>query len=216
MVVSVLLGRFRIAGRMEIKRGWELGHSSFEKLLQKLSPNRDLAAAEYERLRFRLAKFFQWRGCGEPEVFADRTLDRLARRIEAGEQINPVYSYCCGIGRMLLLEAHRERERQEGAQNQWASDQSANSDPQEAIPFDALLKCLQRLPLETQNLVLDYYQGDKQSLIDKRKALADRLGIPINALRLRVNRVRIQLENCVKESHRDMNLQVRTYKGKKG
>ncbi len=100
---------------MEIKRGWELGQSSFEGLLQKLSPNRDLAAAEYERLRFRLSKFFQWHGCGEPEEFADRTLDRLARRLEAGEQIEPVYSYCCGIGRMLLLEAHRERERHDGS-----------------------------------------------------------------------------------------------------
>ena len=63
--------------------------------------------------------------------FADRTLDRLARRLEAGEQIEPVYSYCCGIGRMLLLEAHRERERHTGALNQWASSQSAPSDPEE-------------------------------------------------------------------------------------
>ena len=64
--------------------------------------------------------------------------------------------------------------------------------------------------------MLDYYQGDKQSLIDRRKALADRLGIPINALRLRVNRIRIQLENCVKESQRDMDRLDRPYKGKKG
>jgi DNA-directed RNA polymerase specialized sigma24 family protein len=201
---------------MEIKRGWELGQSSFEGLLQKLSPNRDLAAAEYERLRFRLAKFFQFRGCGEPDLFADRTLDRLARRLEAGEQIDPIYSYCCGIGRMLLLEAHRERERQEGALNQWANSQPASSDSQEAIPLDALLKCLQKLPIETQNLVLDYYQGDKQFLIDRRKALADRLGIPINALRLRVNRIRTQLETCVKESQGDMDRLNRPYKGKKG
>ena len=201
---------------MEIKRGWELGQSSFEGLLQKLSPNRELAAAEYERLRFRLAKFFQWRGCGEPEAFADRTLDRLARRLEAGEQIDPIYSYCCGIGRMLLLEAHRERERHESAIQQWASEQASSPDGAEAIPLKALMKCLAKLPLETQNMVLDYYQGEKQTLIDRRKELADRLGIPINALRLRVNRLRIQLENCVKESHRDMDRQNRAYKGKKG
>jgi DNA-directed RNA polymerase specialized sigma24 family protein len=117
---------------------------------------------------------------------------------------------------MLLLEAHRERERQEGALNQWANSQPASSDSQEAIPLDALLKCLQKLPIETQNLVLDYYQGDKQFLIDRRKALADRLGIPINALRLRVNRIRTQLETCVKESQGDMDRLNRPYKGKKG
>jgi DNA-directed RNA polymerase specialized sigma24 family protein len=200
---------------MEIKRGWELGQVSFEGLLQKLSLNRELAAAEYGRLRFRLAKFFQWRGCSEPEVFADRTLDRLARRLEAGEQIDPIYSYCCGIGRMLLLEAHRERTRREDALRQLAFEQSAASVGQEAIAFEALMKCLAKLPLETQNLVLDYYQGEKQNLIDQRKELANRLGIPINALRLRVNRIRIQLENCVKESQIDMDRPDRPYKGKK-
>ena len=199
---------------MEIKRGWQLEQSSFERLLKKLSPNRDLAAAEYERLRFRLTKFFQWRGCCEPETFADRTLDRLARRLEAGEQIDPLYSYCCGIGRMLLLEAHRERELQQGALAQWANLRSASAESVEAVPLDALLKCLKKLPIETQNLVLDYYQGDKRSLIDRRKALADRLGIPINALRLRLNRIRIQLENCVQGS-RDLDRDDRTYKGKK-
>jgi len=199
---------------MEIKRGWELGQTSFEGLLQKLSLNRDVAAAEYGRLRFRLTKFFQWRGCSEPETFADRTLDRLARRLEAGEQIDPIYSYCCGIGRMLLLEAHRERERQEGALQQWASE-SAASGHQEAVPLKALMKCLAKLPTETQDLVLDYYQGEKQDLIDQRKELANRLGIPINSLRLRVNRIRIQLENCVKESQIDMDRLERPYKGKK-
>jgi len=199
---------------MEIKRGWELGQTSFERLLQKLSVNRELAAAEYGRLRFRLTKFFQWRGCSDPEAFADRTLDRLARRLEAGEQIESVYSYCCGIGRMLLLEAHRERERQQGALQQWASDSAASGHP-EAIPLKALVKCLAKLPPETQKLVLDYYQGEKHNLIEQRKELAKHLGIPINALRLRVNRIRIQLENCVKESQFDMDGPNRPYKGKK-
>lgn len=197
-----------------MKRGWELGQSSFEGLLQKLSPDRDRAAAEYELLRFRLTKFFQWKGCAETEEFADRTLDRLARRLEAGQHIEPVYSYCCGIGRMLLLEAHRERERHAGGLDQWASAQSESPVSDEAIPLHTLLKCLQKLPVETQNLVLDYYQGDKQKLIDQRKAIADRLGIPINALRLRVNRIRIQLENCVKDSQDDMDRRDPPYKGK--
>ena len=84
---------------------WELGHASFEGLLRKLSPDREQAAAEYERLRFRLTKFFQWRSTENPEEFADLTLDRLARRLEAGEHIEPLYSYCCGIARMLLTRS---------------------------------------------------------------------------------------------------------------
>ena len=62
------------------------------------------------------------------------------------------------------------------------------------------VKCLDSLPEHSRQLVLDYYQGEKQAMIDRRKTLADALGIPMNALRLRVNRIRNQLQNCVKLS----------------
>lgn len=184
-----------------MKGGWQLGQSSFERLLERLSTDREWAAAEYERLRIRLTKFFQWRGCLEPEVFADRTLDRLARRIEDGADIGPIYPYCCGIARMLLLEAQRDRERQAKMLSQLGTLQPGTPDSAEAVPLDALSRCLERLQERSRRMVLDYYQGEKQATIDRRKALADALGIPINALRLRVNRIRMQLENCVKRAY---------------
>ncbi len=195
---------------------WELGHASFEGLLRKLSPDRDQAAAEYELLRFRLTKFFQWRSTENPDEFADLTLDRLARRLEAGEHIEPLYSYCCGIARMLLLEARRTNERRAEALRVLEASSPHASVPHsnETLPLDALSKCLARLPLESRNLVLDYYQGEKQPLIERRKALAERLGIPINALRLRVNRIRMQLEKCVSQSLPNMDRQDRSFKGK--
>ena len=186
---------------MEVTSSWQLDQATFEKLLLQLSPDRERAAAEYERLRFRLTKFFQWRGCQEPEDFADRTLDRLARRLESGAQVDPIYSYCCGIARNLLLEAQREREQQNTVLNQIAQIALNQVEPPhsaETVPLDALTQCLDRLPAESRRLVLDYYQGEKQAMIDRRKVLADTLGIPINALRLRVNRIRKQLEKCVK------------------
>lgn len=200
---------------MEVSR-WELGHASFEGLLRKLSPDREQAAAEYERLRFRLTKFFQWRSAENPEEFADLTLDRLARRLEAGEHIEPLYSYCCGIARMLLLEARRTNERRADALRvlETSSPQASVPHSNETLPLDALSKCLAGLPVESRNLVLDYYQGEKQPLIERRKALAERLGIPINALRLRVNRIRVQLEKCVRESLPNMDRQDRPFKGK--
>jgi len=185
-----------------MKGSWQLDLTSFNRLLQELSPDRERAAAEYERLRFRITKFFQWRGCLEPEVFADRTLDRLARRLEAGVHIGPVYPYCCGIARMLLLESQRDRDRHSEIVNHLGKLQTTTPRA-EAVPLDALLKCLERLPERSRRLVLDYYQGEKQATIDRRKALADALRIPINALRLRVNRIRMQLQNCVKKAYED-------------
>jgi DNA-directed RNA polymerase specialized sigma24 family protein len=193
---------------VEVTRSWQLGQTEFDRLLQKLSPDRERAAAEYERLRFRLTKFFQWQGGVEAEVFADRTLDRLARRLEEGAQAEPLYAYCRGIARMLLLEAQRDRERQAAAVSQAAILQQAGAD--EVVPLDALLKCLERLNDESRRLILDYYEGDKQRMIDGRKVLADALGIPINALRLRVNRIRNRLQDCVKKSvFNDTNASVR-------
>ena len=198
---------------MEIKRSWELQQPGFERLLQRLSSNRELAAREYERLRFRLTKLFQWKGHIDAEDLADRTLDRLARRLEDGEQIDPVYGYCCGIARMLLLEAHRERERQSDAMEELVSTQ--NSSPvRDPVTLEALLHCLGKLPEETRTLVLDYYQGDKQLLIEQRKGLAERRGIPLNALRLRVNRIRLQLERCVSQTQPDMNPARSSSKGR--
>jgi DNA-directed RNA polymerase specialized sigma24 family protein len=185
---------------MEMTGSWQLRESSFERLLQELSPDRERAAAEYERLRFRLTKFFEWRDCPEPEILADCTLDRLARRLEDGEQIGSIYSYCCGIARMLLLEVQRDRERQAQMLSQIGMLQTRTPNSVEAVPLDALLKCLEHLTEHSRRMVLDYYQGEKQAMIDRRKALADSLRIPMNALRLRVNRIRMHLENCVKKA----------------
>jgi len=185
---------------VEVTRGWQLQQPAFELLLRELSADRERAAAEYERLRFRLIKFFQWQGCVEPEVFADCTLDRLARRLEEGVHPEPLYGYCQGIARMLLLEAQRERELHASALNHAAILQTSAPLSGDPVLLDELLKCLDRLSAESRRLVLDYYQGEKQAMIDRRKALAEGLGIPINALRLRVNRIRNQLQNCVKKS----------------
>src|SRR5437763_189010 len=67
--------------------------------------------------------------------------------------------------------------------------------------FNRLLECLdgclEKLPAETRMLIMEYYQLRKQAKIDRRKALAEELGIPVNALRIRAHRVRAQLEECV-------------------
>jgi len=63
-----------------------------------------------------------------------------------------------------------------------------------------LKNCLQELPLESRQLVLQYYKEDKQQNIDARAALAARLGIPLNALRSRVQRLRDRLEHCVRRA----------------
>src|SRR5206468_762517 len=136
--------------------------------------------------------------------------DRLARRLDAGEHIEPLQSYCFGIARLLLFEVQRTKQHHATALDQLTRARIA-SNTGEAVTHDLLETCLDRLPAESRRLVLDYYQGEKRGLIERRKALADRLGIPINALRLRASRIRLQLEKCVEKSLREIHLGKRSH-----
>jgi DNA-directed RNA polymerase specialized sigma24 family protein len=48
-------------------------------------------------------------------------------------------------------------------------------------------------------LVLQYYQEEKGAKIEHRRAMAERLGIPLNALRIRAHRIRVALRDCVSD-----------------
>ena len=70
--------------------------------------------------------------------------------------------------------------------------------PDEAEQRDECLKkCMARIPAKQRELVLQYYLEDKRAKIDHRKVLADELGIALNALRIRVCRIRAMLQECV-------------------
>ena len=63
--------------------------------------------------------------------------------------------------------------------------------------YQCLEDCLALLTKEVRQMVLDYYSEDKLALINKRKAMAARLGITTAALRLRMHRIRDDLRKCV-------------------
>jgi len=59
-------------------------------------------------------------------------------------------------------------------------------------------------------LIMVYYALEKRDKIEARKALAERFGISINNLRVRLYRIRAGLEKCIREctekgSSREMN-----------
>jgi DNA-directed RNA polymerase specialized sigma24 family protein len=62
-----------------------------------------------------------------------------------------------------------------------------------------LRSCLQTLSNENRELILEYYQGEKREKIQNRKRLMERLGIPVNTLRMRALRLRERLQGCVEE-----------------
>ena len=179
---------------------WSLTEEAFAKLLAHLDPDTERAGESYERLRLTLMKFFDWRGAHFPEECADETFNRVARKIESGEVVRDIATYCHGVARMILLESTRRPEHKTVSLEVLPSIGTASSAPEETNPQrDCFEQCLGSLPEENSQLILEYYEGEKRGKIDNRLSLAEKLGIPLNALRSRAQRVRAKLEQCVNQ-----------------
>jgi DNA-directed RNA polymerase specialized sigma24 family protein len=63
--------------------------------------------------------------------------------------------------------------------------------------YECLEQCIGELPERSSKLVLLYYQEEKHAKIELRKQLSEQLGIPLNALRIRACRIRMNLQACV-------------------
>lgn len=179
------------------KREWSLNQEAFDALLVRLHPDRDQSGAAYETLRNKLLKFFDWRGCHSTADHADEVINRVARRIQEGEQIRDLPSYFLGTARLLLLEIHRRpKPEQIDADRVPSPPIEAERREIEDERFRCLEECLGELTNESRQLISEYYErhASKKS---GRARLGERLGIPMNALRIRVHRVRIRLEECV-------------------
>jgi DNA-directed RNA polymerase specialized sigma24 family protein len=171
---------------------------AFEALLARLDADRERAGERYEVIRHKLIRLFEWRGCEDAEDLADETINRVARRLAEGVQlgVSDPYSYCCGVAHLLFKEVCRNRERERKRREGEPAPLAVLPEPEEDERHDALCRCLDRLPPNARTLLLRYYEGEDR--IRGRRRLATELGIPLNALRIRVHRVRRAVEDCLK------------------
>ena len=178
---------------------WSLTQEAFDRLLASFGPDRQSAGEKYLELRANLARFFEWRGCPFPEDHADETINRAAKRVSEGEAIQSPSAYLFGVARMLLLEIHKERAKERQALGELAFSQGGQSYQfEESEPrAECLRRCLESLPAEGRELILNYYQGEKGPKIENRKRLSERLDVSPNTLRMRALRLRERLQSCV-------------------
>ncbi len=188
------------------RRKWVLKQDAFDKLLDSLGEDRESAGERYLEIRSNLVRFFEWRGSSFPEDHADETINRVAKRISEREEILNPASYCLGVARMLLLEINRERVREQRALSDLTSSMITSNQPEDSeeheARIDCLRECLQQLSPDNRELILQYYHGDKGAKIDSRKKLSERLGIPVNTLRMRALRIREELQRSVENCQR--------------
>ena len=173
----------------------------FAKLLVNLDTDRDRAGVKYEDLRRTLIRFFEWRGAPFPEEQTDETFNRVARKLEAAIEIKNMGGYCYEVARLVCLEALKSNDNKRSALDaadfnlpvQDPGDEAAEKESRLACLDD----CLNALPAENREWVLEDYRDDQSGHINRRRALAERLGLPREALANRVQRLRDKLERCV-------------------
>ena len=176
------------------KNKWTLTQGAFDRLLAQLDPDRQQAGTKYEALRRKLVKFFEWRGSSFAEDLADDTLNRVAMNVVAGEEIRQFPAYCAAIARHVFLESLRSRQREVALRSEPQAPEISD-DPEQRT--ECLERCMRELSPESLQLIVQYYQDEKQARITARRSLAERLNIPMNALRIRAYRIRASLEACV-------------------
>ena len=173
---------------------WPPTQEDFDRLLAWLDPDRECAGEHHERIRRKLILIFASHGWSSPEEMTDECINRVIKKLPEIEQEykGSPENYFLSVAKYVELEWPR-KERPIVI----PPVGGASSEVEE--PLACLDRCLDHLPAATRELVLEYYQDEKKAKIDHRAALAQRLGIAVNALRIRAHRIRKHLEKCVLE-----------------
>ena len=172
----------------------------FRSLLTFLCPDDpDEAGRRYLRLQQKLEGYLRTRGVADPAAAADETLDRAAKRIAEGTAVPNIDSFCLGIARFIIMEGWRVNTRESNAFLQFL-EQHEHVTTEQIDRFSFMKTCFEQLPQYERNLLNSYCAAPRgQARAQHRRELAERLGLTVSALRIRVTRLRQGLEDCLRE-----------------
>ena len=166
----------------------------FDALLEWLDADREKAGQRYEVIRAGLIRIFVSKGVSDAEYYTDEVIDRVVRRLPEiqADYVGDPARYFHGVARNIVMEAGRRREVPTEVM-----PQGLQPDPPESDTSECLTKCLQQLPRDKQEFILDYhlYQGHEK--VVHHREMASELSITEGALRTRAHHLRVNLEKCV-------------------
>ena len=201
----------RSVQKLGLKKDWELTPEALDRLLNWLDEGTSSGGQRYLEMRRRLVSYFDRKGCTRPDELADETLNRVARRLEEEEGVieseGPA-RYCYIIARFVFME-HLRGAQKDGAlldevrRQPLVGSLGATEDDEESEVKEKMLDCLEqctgKLEPANRQIIKQYYAGKERVKIENRRALAERLGLTMNALSIRTCRIRDRLEDCVKQ-----------------
>lgn len=190
------------------KQEWILEKPSFRRLLVWLDHGVDSGGQRYLDMQQRLVAYFDRRNCSAPDELADETLNRVARRLEEEGVVESDVParFCYTTAKFVFMERLREAKRADLTLDQMRRLDSGNEQlltneaaAEKESRLQCLDACLGNLDSANRELIMRYYVGKERTKIENRRALAQSLGITMNALSIRACRIREKLERCVCE-----------------
>lgn len=191
---------------VEQKKNWTLSPRAFDRLLNWLDEGTNSEGEKYLEMRRRLTAYFDRKNCSAPDELADETLSRVARRIDEEDFIESetTAKYCYIVARFVFMEHLRRTEKSDEMLDEIRrqpsrSDRAADGYEEVEKRLSCLDQCTGNLEPSNCELIIRYYVGNGRVKIGNRRALADSLGITVNALSIRACRIRDKLETCVRQ-----------------
>ena len=170
---------------------------AFRRFLDLLDEGVDSGGQKYVELHRRLVAYFDRKNCLSPDALADETLNRVVRRLkQEGTIVGPPAQYCYIVARFVFLEYNRQAKPTQADLSGLPLPSTTGDDQAELLSY--LEQCLSKLEKNDRELILEYYRGERSAKIERRRTLAQRLGITMNALSIRACRIRDRLEVCVR------------------
>jgi len=146
-------------------------------------PNDYLASKDnYARLRRKLILLLNGRGCADAPQLADEAVLRTVQALSKGHEVRDIEAFAVGVAKKIMAD--------------WVAEGRRPAPPPPVGPLKPSLRarcldgCLRKLSPPDREMVEAYF-------VDRdREALAIQLRVSLNALRIRVCRLKAQLASC--------------------
>lgn len=182
------------------RKGWDLNQEAFDELLAWLNPDRERAGRKYEDIRKRLIRIFVHRGCRSAEDLADKTINKVARKVHE-IKVNYVGDpalYFCGVARNVSADYFKTQVELPVITKVIPAPEPVDPEESES-EHSCLERCLAGMTATDRELLLEYYREQGGAKIEGHKELARKRGVTVNALRILICRLRAGFKKCMQQ-----------------
>ena len=144
-------------------------------------------------------RFFELKGDPDSVQAADETLDRVTTKLAERVEIENITKYSFGVARLVFLEDLRKTQRSERMLAGYGRELERGNTIDDTDHFARMRECFAKLSEVNKDLLKAYFSDLPRSELDAtRRKLADSMNASLNNLRLKIFRLRRQLEECIR------------------